>query len=248
VIIKPGGKENTDIRPGIKSKNKRISGKIKVEPQAMPPGAVIADEKDKPLSGDVSFFTLNAGRHTIPSGGHDKIKVSEESWNANFDYLSQPGYNSEAFIRASCRFSEAKDLPPGMALFLNNGTLLGKKSFSLTGQDGTVFFGQDPLVTVTSHLLTKQDGIASDNGKKSYLRQWRLAAGNAHPFPVRLRIEQSRPHSLDKRIKITLNHSPLPSEHSTELLIWDMELAAGEKKSIDFGWEAVAPADLDISF
>lgn len=247
-IIKARPETRQDIKQEIKTKAKRTSDKVKVAPQTSLTGASSTDEEAAPPVPQGAFILLNAGRKTVPTGARHKIKIREEIWSADFSYLARPGQGPQAFISAFFRFSETKEIPAGTAFFFHNGAMLGKRNFALSEQEGTLFFGQDPLITVTSHLLSKQDGSASGKEKKSYHRQWRFDAHNSRPFPVRLRIEEARPRSSDERIKITLNHDPPPSEQKPELLIWEIELPAGEKKSIHFGIDIEAPANLEIIF
>jgi uncharacterized protein (TIGR02231 family) len=239
-IIKP--------RPETKTKGKRSADTVKAAYQTSLAGASSTDEEAAPPVPQGAFILLNAGRKAIPSEARHKIKIREEVWSADFSYLARPGQSPQAFISAFFRFSETKEIPAGTAFLSHNGAILGKRNFVLSGQEGTLFFGQDPLVTVTSHLLSNQDGSASVKEKKSYHRQWRFDAHNSRPFPVRLRIEEPIPSSVDERIKVTLTHAPPPSEQKPELLIWEIELTAGEKKSIQFGINIEAPANLEIIF
>jgi len=243
IVPRPEAKQEVNA-----AKTKRPGKKRKAELQTSFSEEDSADGKTTPSCFQGAPISLNAGLKAIPSGAHHKIKITEELWNADFIYLSRPAQCPEAFISALLRFPEMKELPAGTAFFFRDGAMLGKKTFALSGQDETLFFGRDSLVTVTSLLISKQDGRAPPlKEKKSYIRQWRFDAHNSHPFPVRLHIEEASPRFSDDRIKITLKHDP-PAAEKPELLIWELELPGGEKKSVHFGMDIETPADVEIIF
>jgi hypothetical protein len=119
-------------------------------------------------------------------------------------------------------------------MLFQQGALLGKSNFSLSGKQGLLFFGQNPQVTVTRQLMTDQ----------SRHRKWRLEAWNDQPAPIRLRIEESVPQAHDARIKVKLLAAG--AEEKPGLLSWDLELAAGEKKTLLYGIELEVPPDMEV--
>jgi uncharacterized protein (TIGR02231 family) len=232
------------IRPQqeLRSKGKKAADKVKATSPASPTGIGRLSEDVSPPAGQGRSFTLlKAGKQTVPAGERHTINIREETWDADFGYLARPVQSPHSFVSASFHFPETREIPAGAAIFFLNGALLGKRNFALSGQEGVLFFGQDPLVTVDSQMLSlKADDKTSGKEKKFYHRQWRFEAVNAHTFPISLRIETPYPDSSDEKIKITLHHDPPPSEHKPALLIWKIDLPAGGKKSIDFGVELEA--------
>ena len=229
---------NVKPREGIKTKVKRTADKAKALPrltEGAAEGPVPAEGNEAPAVAPPDDFNLQpAGRKTIPAGSRLKIKLSEEVWPAAFGYLARPGQSPQAFISALFNFPEARKIPPGQAMLSRQGALLGKGSFSLSGKQGLLFFGQDPQVTVIRQLLTDQPKH----------RQWRLEARNDHAAPIKLRIEESAPQAHDARIKVKL--LAVGAEEKPGLLSWDLELAAGEKKTLLWGIELEAPPDMEV--
>jgi hypothetical protein len=76
------------------------------------------------------------------------------------------------------------------------------------------------------------------------LRQWRLEARNGHAAPIQLRIEESAPQPPDARIKVKLLAAG--AEEKPGLLSWEVELAAGERKTLTYGIELEVSADREI--
>jgi uncharacterized protein (TIGR02231 family) len=215
-------------REGMKTKGKRTTEKAKALPGIAEGSEALAVASPDDLK------LWPAGRKTIPSGSRMKIKLYEEVWPAFFSYLARPGQSPQAFISALFTIPEARKLPPGQAMFAHLGALLGKSNFSLSGKQGLLYFGQDPQVTVTRQLLTDQPK----------LRQWHLEARNDQAAPIILRIEESIPQTHDARIKVKLLAAD--AEEQPELLSWEVELAAGERKTLTYGIELETPTDLEI--
>ena len=136
-------------------------------------------------------------------------------------------------------------MPPGKAIFFHNGALAGKGNFSLSGREGRLFIGQDPFVTATLAGPEKEE-INHRDKVMTRRKHWQIKAENSHPFPVRLRIEVPRPRSTDDKVKLTLNHEPLASEEKAALLVWELDLLAGQTQSIVLDVELETPRGYEI--
>jgi uncharacterized protein (TIGR02231 family) len=221
-------------REEIRTKVKRSADKGKTLTGAVEgPGPAEGNEAPAVASQD-DLNLRPAGRNTIPTGSRLKLKLFEEVWPTAFGYLARPGQSPLAFVSALSNLPEARNIRPGQAMFFRQGVLLGKSNFSLSGKQGLLFFGQDPQVTVTRQLLTDQPKH----------RKWRLEVRNDHAAPIKLRIEESVPQAHDARIKVKLLAAG--AEEKPGLLSWDLELAAGAKKTLFYGIELEAPPDMEV--
>ena len=59
-------------------------------------------------------------------------------------------------------------------------------------------------------------------------------------------IEEPNPQPRDERIKLTLKQEPEPSEKPPTSLIWNLEMTAGQKKSILSSVSLAAPGDMNL--
>jgi hypothetical protein len=230
-------------RQELSPKGKKTADKVKAVAPASPLVSVNLSEEGLPPPTGLGqiFKTLKAGKQTVPAGERQTININEETWDAAFVYLARPAQSPHAFVSASFHFPEAREIPACAAILFLNGTLLGKRNFSLSGQEGFLFFGQDPQVTVDTQMLSRKAAEkTSRREKKIYQTKWRFEAANAHPFPVNLRIEAPCPDASDEKIKIMLHHDPPPSEKKPTFLIWNIDIPAGEKKPIFFSVELEA--------
>ena len=96
-------------------------------------------------------------------------------------------------------------------------------------------------------LLSRQSGEKTFlTDKQTYHWEWRTDIENKRSSAVKVRVEESLPQSRDKRIKLTLKNEPEPSEQNIANWIWNLEIAAGQKKSILTIVNLEAPKDMNI--
>jgi len=194
-----------------------------------------------------TYSLWSLGKMTIPAGIRQRIKVQEEPWAADFIHVIRPSLSGKAFVQGILQFSEVLDIPTGQAIFMVDGAILGKRPFSFSGKQGSIFFGEDPFVSAKVDLLTKQSGgktFLAD--KQTYQWQWRTEVENRRKTPIRIRIEESLPQIRDERIKVTVQNRPETSEQNAMTWIWKMEAPAGQKQSILTTVHLEAPKDMDL--
>lgn len=194
-----------------------------------------------------TYAVWQMGRKSIAAGSRQRVKLQEEVWPAEFSYVIRPSLSPRAFVRASIRLPEAREVPSGSATFMVDGALLGKREFSLAGKEATLFFGVDPLVIAERTLLSKKSGekgLLSD--KQTHAWEWRIDVTNFKNDSARVIIEEPNPQLRDERIKLTLKHTPEPSEKTPLSLIWNLDMSAGQKKTIFSSVNLEAPGDMNL--
>jgi hypothetical protein len=194
-----------------------------------------------------TYSQWELGKITLPAGARQRVKVQEETWPADFVHLIRPSLSGKAFVRGALQFAEARDIPSGQGIFMIDGAILGKRLFAFAGKEGSIFFGEDPFVCAKVELLTKQSGektFLAD--KQTYTWGWRTDIENRRKTAVKVRIEESSPRSRDERIKLALKNVPEVSEENNAIWIWNLELPAGQNKSILTTVNMEAPKEMDI--
>ncbi|MCX5838378.1 MAG: mucoidy inhibitor MuiA family protein [Deltaproteobacteria bacterium] len=194
-----------------------------------------------------TYAVWTLGKKTIPAGSHQRLKIREEAWQADFVHLLRPSLTSQAFIRASVKLPEGSEAPSGAATFLIDGAVLGTRPFSFAGQEGTFSFGIDPLVTAQSVLLSRKSGekgLIVDRQTQEWA--WRLDIRNAGTSAIRVRLEEPLPQPRDERIKITFQLDPEANEKSSSEMIWRMEIPEGQKRSLFTTIRLEAPKEMDL--
>ena len=193
-----------------------------------------------------TFALWTLGKRSIPAGTRHRLKIREARWPAEFVHLLRPSLNSEAFVRARISLPEGTEIPAGQATFLIDGASLGKRPFAFSGQDGTFFFGGDPLVTCRSLLRSRKSGetgLIVDRQTQEW--SWQLDVVNGGSSAVRVRIEEPLPQPRDQRIKIEIRTEP-EALREDNVMVWTMDLASGQKRRVSSTVQLEAPKEMDL--
>jgi uncharacterized protein (TIGR02231 family) len=194
-----------------------------------------------------TYSLWQIGKKNVPAGSKQKVKLYEEIWPSEFIFLARPSQSNQVFVRASVKYTEPKEIPSGSTLFMIDGAILGKRDFALAGQEASIFFGTDPIITTSAQLLSKKSGEKNFlQDKQTYSWDWRIDVQNSRTSPVRVVLEEPNPQLRDERIIVSLKHEPDPSEKTPSSLIWNLEIPAGQKKSLFTTVRIEAPKDMNL--
>jgi len=194
-----------------------------------------------------TYALWEIGKRTIAAGSRQRISVREEAWKADFVHLLRPSLGPQAFLQTTVKFPEGTELPRGSATFLVDGAVLGKRTFSFAGQEGSFSFGTDPLVTGTAVVLSRKSGergFIADRQTQEW--SWKIDIANARNTLVRARIEEPLPQALDERIKLSFKAAPEPSEKTPQTMVWTLDMPEGQKKTIMNSIFLEAPKEMDL--
>lgn len=226
-------------------------GRQKAEAMAAPMAAreLLADAQDaEPREArQTTYAVWTLGKKTIPAGSRQRLKIREENWRSDFVHLLRPSLTSQAFVRATVKLPEGSEIPSGSATFLIDGAAVGKRPFTFTGQEGSFFFGIDPLVTTRSVLLSRKSGekgLIVDKQTQEWA--WRLEIHNAGISAIRARLEEPLPQPRDERIKIILQSEPEATEKGPSEMVWLMDIPGGQKRSLLNTILLEAPKEIDL--
>lgn len=198
---------------------------------------------------NTTYSIWSLGKKTVSAGSRQRFRIKEETWPAEFLFLSRPSLSPQAFLQAQIKLPKPVEIPSGQASFIIDGAMVGKRNFSLAGSEVDIYFGASPLVTVNTLTTAEKSGVASFlQNKQTRHWQWRIEAKNAGNSPIRLRIEEPVPQVRDERIKLIFKHHPEPAEKDSTKFIWVIDLSAMQKKIIETGVELEAPKDMKIDF
>ena len=210
--------------------------------------AQAAKEDETPVqSSKTTYSVWSLGKKNIPAGVKQRLKIKDELWPADFTYLARPSLSPQVYVRAQIKFAEAVEIPEGQSVFLIDGAVLNKRTFSLNGTEGILYFGVSPLITVSSMAQANKSGEKTFfQDKQTHLWQWLIEAKNASAANIKLLIEEPAPQARDERIVLTFKHNPEPTEKDNARFIWLMDIPAQQKKSIQTIIEMAAPRDLKL--
>jgi uncharacterized protein (TIGR02231 family) len=198
---------------------------------------------------NTTYSIWSLGKKNVAAGSHQRLKIKDESWPAEFLFMARPAVNPQAFVRAQVKLEKPSEIPSGQAIFVIDGAVLGKREFSFAGSEGTLFFGTSPLISVTSSTIADESDkktIFQDKQTRSW--QWLIEAKNSGTADIKLRIEEPVPQARDKRIKLEIKQNPEPAEKDHAKFVWLLDVPAGQKKIIQNNIELEAPNDMNIDF
>lgn len=196
-----------------------------------------------------SYSEWKLGRKSLAAGETPRFKIQEETWPAEFTRLVRPSVNNKSFIRAKVEFEEARDLPPGEALFMLDKALMGKHPLRLAGSEQTLFFGQDPFVKTEIIASEKKSGVKGIiSNKQTYLWNFTIRLENHHSYPVKIRMEEPKPLLRDDRIDASFDFSPELDEQTSKLFIWTHTLEPGQTRDFKLNINMQAPEDLNMDW
>lgn len=238
----------------IKKRSRRIYDSLRMEKSMAGAAAPMerksmADENQNIVEETVktTYSVWSIGKKDIPAGGKQRLKIKEENWPADFLFLARPSLGQQVFVRAQVKLAGSVEIPSGEALFLIDGAVLGKRNFSFAGNEGILYFGTSPLISVTSSTLANKAGERTVfQDKQTQLWQWLIEAKNAGNSNIKLRIEEPVPQARDKRIHLTFQQNPEPVEKDHTKFIWIVDVPARQKITIQNTVELEAPKDLDL--
>lgn len=189
------------------------------------------------------------GKRSVPSGEKQRFLIDSKSLPAQFLHLLRPSQSTKSFVQAAVTLNEPLQAPEGEAIFLIDGTMVGKGPFSMEAREAVLFFGQDPLVVAKKALLSKKKGKEGLISSEQTLEwQWTLSLENHHTYDVAAQIEEPRPQTRDKAIKANWTLDPACSEKKSDhqTLVWDLNLPAGKTQTIRMEVEVHAPSGMDL--
>ncbi|WP_027370838.1 DUF4139 domain-containing protein [Desulfovermiculus halophilus] len=206
-----------------------------------------ASRNDAVQSGYETYDLWDVGRQTVYPGREQLIPITRAVWSARFERILRPAVDSRAYLRADVSAEEAQHIPAGKAMYLVQGRTVGTREFSFTGQDAELSFGPDPQVTGTRILEAKKEGeqgILKNKQKMSW--SYRFDLENGKDRAVQVRLEETRPQSRHDDIDIELASPGHEFHPQDNRIIWELELKAGEKRSVPLQVTVTAPPDMDL--
>lgn len=220
------------------------------------PQAMVGAAPPAPVQQQRATYTAwDLGTRSIPAGESPRLEISMDAWPAAFRYTIRPAFGPQAWLTANATLPSVQDLPIGEALFMVDGSLAGRQSFALSGNQTNLFFGEAPFIKASTKLIAKESGerglLAT---KQTFQWQWAFQVANLGDADALIRIEEPAPQRRDERIELRIDSTPEaraatsvgPDGQEQQLLIWEETLAPGGEVTITHGVTLSAPKDMDV--
>lgn len=194
-----------------------------------------------------TFAAWHLGKRPIQPGPKQRVRISDVQMQGKFTYLLRPALSGKSFLSTKVQTAEPLDMPMGTALIMLDGAVVAKKNFSFQGMERELFFGNDPQVAVKSKVLEKKSGTSGVfSSNQTYFWKWEVTVRNDKNVPVDITLEEPKPRSADEKIKLETEFSIPPSREKDDVYVWELNIPAGEKKTLIWSVSMKAPKDMDV--
>lgn len=188
--------------------------------------------------------------YTILSNGQaNSINLQQYQQAASYRYYAAPILEKDAFLIAEVTDYEKLNLIPGLANVIFENMFVGKTYINPAEASDTLklSLGRDKMISIKREKLTDFSSTQTIGSSKKQTVQFEIKIKNNKKSPVLLRLEDQFPISTDKSMQVELLETAKgKADMETGILTWDLNLAAGESKSIKFGYSVKYPKDKTI--
>lgn len=200
---------------------------------------------------------FRVGGSDIPSDGlPHMVGLGDDDLNARLEYVVAPVVSSGAHLRAVTTNSTGHLLPAGALHVYHVGAAgeeyFGQTFLQSTAEDAKLLFylGVNDNITVKRELVERdtEKGNLLQGGVRRATIGYRLTIANHTDKAQRIVALDRLPVSKHERIKVKpLEMRPQPtSQTKLDQLTWELQLAPGEEKRIEWRFLVESPADLDF--
>jgi uncharacterized protein (TIGR02231 family) len=189
--------------------------------------------------------------YTIPSDGSDyNIKMKEISIPVKDVYHVVPKLKSDAYLIAKIPEWSELNLLSGKSSIYYQGTFVGESLIDATQTNDTlsVSLGQDSNIIVERKVdkRTKSKRFFSNKVKENIA--WDITLKNLKNAEVNIIVEDQYPISERESIEVELLESSNATiDQKTGTLTWVLNLAANEKKKLNFKYSVKYPRSVKLS-
>jgi uncharacterized protein (TIGR02231 family) len=212
---------------------------------------------DVEQSGAAQVFHIG-GRSDVPSDGSPHtLGIGAYDLPARLEYVAEPVVAEGAHLRAMPRNTSGVALLPGEMYVFHAGAAgdeyVGATHLEFTAQDAelTLYLGVANTVTVKRELLERDTdkGNILQTGIRRVTVGYRVTLTNRTAAPQHVILKDRLPVPRHERIKVKpLDFRPQPTAKTKlEQATWEMQLAPGEERKIEWRFAIEAPADLNVT-
>jgi uncharacterized protein (TIGR02231 family) len=209
---------------------------------------------DVERSGAAQIFRL-PGDVDVPSDGSPHtLGLGDYELACRLDYVAMPVMAPGAHLRAVAANATGRVLLPGELHVFHAGAAgdeyVGATHLDLTaeGADLTLYLGVDDSITVKRELIERDTdkGNLLQRGIRRVTLGYRVTLGNRTAAVQRVILKDLLPVPRHERIKVTdVELRPQPTSRTRlDQLTWELSLAPGEERRIEWRFVVEAPAEL----
>ncbi len=202
-------------------------------------------------------YSLPSKASVKSDGTEQKLPISSQILEAEFEYSSYPAADGSAYLGAMVKNSDVLQLLPGrINIFMENAfsgvSALGNIS---PGEKFRLQLGLDENVKLSKSLtgrMVDESGFAGITSRtKTTTMEYKIKAENYKSKTVKIKIFEPMPVPEDDRIRVNISKvSVEPSEKDYEdrkgVWLWELEIPSGESKEILYTLSIIHPRTMEV--
>ncbi|HEY6956384.1 MAG TPA: mucoidy inhibitor MuiA family protein, partial [Flavisolibacter sp.] len=185
--------------------------------------------------------------YDVPSNGKEQTATLKNyAVKALYKYYAVPKLDKDAYLIADVPEWEQMNLLPGEANIIFEGTYVGKSFIDPASTSDTLSLtlGRDKRVVIKKDKLVDFSSVKFLGSNKVQKFTYELTVKNNKKDTVRMTLKDQYPLSTNKEIEIELlDDGGATVSPEIGLLSWQLRLAPGEVKKVQFSYSVKFPKD-----
>jgi uncharacterized protein (TIGR02231 family) len=196
------------------------------------------------------------GRQTVMGTGEQKrVQIETSEIEPQLLVRTTPRIDAKAYLYAKLKLPKGAPYLSGQVSLFRDQTFVGSGRMPQLagGEDHELGFGADDSVRVRHSLVEEkrgESGIISTS--KTDERLFRIVLKSLHERPIQVVVLDQIPVSLNQDIKVEYIGRLQPTKQNIEdkrgVMTFELQLASGEERTIEFGHRIVWPAAKKIIY
>ncbi len=176
----------------------------------------------------------------IPSDGkHHTVPIKNKKLGADFRYFAAPKLDNKAYLVAKITDWQDLDLLQGKANLYFNGKYNGQTNISpQTAKDSMeITLGRANSILIEREKENKEEKPQLVGSWVNETVTYKISIRNTTSRKIKIRVEDNIPHSTTKDLQVKLKNSDgAEFNEDNSHLSWDLNLAAGENKTLTYSF------------
>ncbi len=188
--------------------------------------------------------------YTIPSDGKKlAVEIQKHSLPVDYNYYAVPKLDPDAYLLAGISGWDDLYLLSGEAFVYYQGTYVGNSYLDAATTEDTLYIslGRDNNVFVQRKKVKDfcSDAVIGSNRKTEVAME--VSVKNTKKVAIKIDLEDQIPISTNKDISIdVLDDGGAKYDEESGLLVWELNLAPGESKTVQFRYSVKRPKNTYI--
>lgn len=220
---------------------------------AMAPAPVVAEVEmaQAEESGTAVTFRVSGDVDIPGDGTPKKTALGHYDLTPVLDFLAVPRHTDAVYRRAKLNNATGAPLLPGVINLYVGEEFIGQNRIGYTpsGGDVELILGVEERITVKRELIRREVDKRLLRDQRQVVYGYEIKLENLLTAAANVTVQDQYPVSRHDQIKVRLDRAvPEPVEHTDmHILKWQLALASGEKKTIQFEYQVEHPRALPIA-